>query len=193
MLPSSQRGEPCSTARKWFKACQSGSGHKNCAKYRQQPRMRPTRLLYLDPSLPDLVQLVTTDEISDSSECSYVTLSHRWGAYPPLEPPRLSRHTATSNTGWISIKELQTGILQSSLPRTFRDALQIARHCEVRYIWIDCLCIVQDKDLDGKNPEWDREAVKMGDIYAGGLLYVTHLSICTLKTRHVCQGIEYMG
>lgn len=119
------------------------------------------------------MQLVTTDSVRDSSEYVYVTLSHRWGTHPFPEPPRLSRDTVALDTGWISIEDLQTGISQSRLPQTFRDALQIARICEVRYIWIDCLCIVQDKDLDGNNPEWDTEAVKMGDIYAGGLLYVT--------------------
>lgn len=147
--------------------------------------MKPTRLLYLDPGLPDLVQLVRIDSVSDSNEYVYVTLSHRWGTPPFPEPPRLSRDPAALDTGWISIKDLQTGILQSRLPQTFRDALQIARYCGVRYIWIDCLCIVQDKDLDGKNPEWDREAGKMGDIYAGGLLYVTYPSNYTLTTGYL--------
>ncbi|KAF2646878.1 HET-domain-containing protein [Massarina eburnea CBS 473.64] len=31
-----------------------------------------------------------------------------------------------------------------SLPRKFRDAINVTRQIGIRYIWIDALCIVQD-------------------------------------------------
>lgn len=129
--------------------------------------MKPTRLLYLDPNVPDIVRLVTIEE---TNNLSYVTLSHRWGQNSFPEPPKLSMHKTAKEPGWISIDDLRCGILQRELPRTFRDALQIATHCELKYIWIDSLCIIQDRDDNGRNPDWDQEALKMDDIYAGGLL-----------------------
>lgn len=83
---------------------------------------------------------------------------------------------AAANSGWISINELQAGILQRSLQQTFVDAVQIARFCKIEYIWIDCLCIIQDQDINGNNPDWDAEAANMGAIYAGGVLYVAFLT-----------------
>lgn len=58
----------------------------------------------------------------------------------------------------------------SELPRTFRNAVEIVRACALNYIWIDSLCIIQDKGPQGSNPDWEKESMKMGDIYAGGVL-----------------------
>lgn len=160
-----------STVRHWAKACQ-GKDHKVCGFYRHQSRSKPTRLLQLDPELPGIVKLISTDS---SRVYAYATLSHRWGAHPHPVPLKLSSRKSTADEGWVSVEELQAGILESNLPRTFRDALNIARQCEVKYMWIDSLCIIQDKTGDGNNPDWNEEAAKMGHIYAGGLLYVASL------------------
>lgn len=70
----------------------------------------------------------------------------------------------------MSKQDLEKGISISDLPKTFREAAEIVTHCGLQYLWIDCLCIVQDKDSNGGNPDWKEEAEKMGDIYAGGVL-----------------------
>jgi hypothetical protein len=46
------------------------------------------------------------------------------------------------------------------LPRSFQDAIGVARRLGVRYIWIDALCNVQDD-----HQHWERESGKMADIY----------------------------
>ncbi|KAF4971614.1 hypothetical protein FSARC_1613 [Fusarium sarcochroum] len=51
----------------------------------------------------------------------------------------------------------------SSLPPTFRDASFAARNLGVRYIWIDALCIFQDKD---DLSDWNREASLMHKVYS---------------------------
>ena len=85
-------------------------------------------------------------------EDSYMTLSHRWG-----------------NASFLKLKltnlaELQTGFSVTDLPRTFQDAVVIARRLDCRYIWIDSLCIIQ-----GSKEDWLYEAGLMGDVYANSL------------------------
>jgi hypothetical protein len=46
------------------------------------------------------------------------------------------------------------------------DAIKIARWLRLQYLWVDAFCIVQG-DLD----DWQKEAVRMADIYAGA--YIT--------------------
>ncbi|KAF2679938.1 HET-domain-containing protein [Lentithecium fluviatile CBS 122367] len=54
-----------------------------------------------------------------------------------------------------------------ALPKTFQDAMKIARFLRVRYLWIDALYILQNDFID-----WHREAILMGKIYQE--------SVCTL-------------
>ncbi len=53
-------------------------------------------------------------------------------------------------------------IPMATLPKTFRDAVAVTRALDIRYIWIDSLCIVQD-DLQ----DWEQEAAKMASVYEG--------------------------
>lgn len=55
----------------------------------------------------------------------------------------------------------------STMSKTFRDFITIARRLGVMYVWIDSLCIIQDSQED-----WDRESVKMGEVYGRALLTV---------------------
>jgi hypothetical protein len=52
------------------------------------------------------------------------------------------------------------GILISELPKTFRDAIDITRSLELRYLWIDSLCILQDSESD-----WATHVEVMASIY----------------------------
>ena len=59
----------------------------------------------------------------------------------------------------------------SDLPQKFRDAVAIARWMNVRYLWVDALCIVQD-DIE----DWRLQSSIMGDIYAGALCNIAATS-----------------
>ena len=59
----------------------------------------------------------------------------------------------------------QAGIALSDMPKTYKDAIEIARGLEIPYIWIDSICIVQDDKSD-----WEREAASMASIYANAQL-----------------------
>lgn len=85
----------------------------------------------------------------------YTTLSHCWGK---------KQHLATT---LASIDKRKRGILFSSLPRSFRDAVLITRLLGIQYLWIDALCIIQDSAED-----WQVESAKMGDIYKNAFLTI---------------------
>ena len=66
----------------------------------------------------------------------YATFSHQWGKEQQL------RLTSRSQ------KEFESGLLLCSLPKTYQDAVKVARILGYRYLWIDALCILQDSDED---------------------------------------------
>ncbi len=83
-----------------------------------------------------------------SSSSRYMTLSHCWGQ---LHIKRLE--TAT-------LDQMCDGINLDELPRTFQDAIKFTRALDVRFLWIDSLCIIQDSVTD-----WAAEAGTMKDVY----------------------------
>lgn len=87
----------------------------------------------------------------------YVALSHCWG---PSKTPPSSKTTKDSLAGF------ENEILTSTLPTSFQDAVYITRQLNIRYLWIDSLCIIQDDEDD-----WEIESAKMASIYQNA--YVT--------------------
>ena len=78
----------------------------------------------------------------------YLALSYCWGDSQPLV-------TTTQN-----IDARVQSIPFSKLPKTIRDAVMITRTLNVRYLWVDALCIIQDSVED-----WQHESSKMHLIY----------------------------
>ncbi|KAL0472923.1 heterokaryon incompatibility protein domain-containing protein [Neurospora intermedia] len=54
-----------------------------------------------------------------------------------------------------------------SLPKTLQDSIRLTRAIGVRYLWIDSLCIIQDS-----NDDWEKEAARMGTLYAQARLVI---------------------
>jgi hypothetical protein len=131
----------------WINHC--SESHPACAQIRQSD-WYPTRLLDLGSSAGHdsrtSVRLIETRDARPTGP--YVTLSHCWGDAAIL---KLEKELLTQFKEGISIKQL---------PRTFVDAIAVARYLQVRYIWIDSLTIIQD---DGE--DWVRESVSMGQVY----------------------------
>ncbi|KAH6714385.1 hypothetical protein BKA61DRAFT_605165 [Leptodontidium sp. MPI-SDFR-AT-0119] len=73
------------------------------------------------------------------------------------------------NTAYMSLnlQACREGILVDSLPTSFQHAIELARCLDVKYIWIDALCILQNDKRD-----WEIEGSKMADIYQSSLLTV---------------------
>ncbi|KAK3112244.1 hypothetical protein LTR53_011700 [Teratosphaeriaceae sp. CCFEE 6253] len=95
-----------------------------------------------------------------------------------VEAPANSRHVALSYC-WAAERYLQLlmsnrsllaqkgGIVRSQLPPTVMDAFDVMAALDERYLWVDCLCIVQD-DHQGKM----EEIRAMGDIYRNAALTI---------------------
>lgn len=167
-ITAPQRSDSLCTVRSWLGRCREDD-HPACRIHRNSgvsSNAKPTRLLNINTDRPDTVRLIEVKPDS-SFHYPYVTLSHRWGK---PEPPKLSELEGPLQHGTFSKRKLKEGIYISELPRTFQDAIEIVRACALDYIWIDSLCIIQDKDPQGCNLDWERESTKMGNIYAGGVL-----------------------
>ncbi|KAI4687669.1 uncharacterized protein J4E88_003260 [Alternaria novae-zelandiae] len=64
------------------------------------------------------------------------------------------------------------------LPKTLQDAAMVVRFLGLRYVWIDCLAIVQDDTAD-----WEKESAVMADIYSG-----SYINIAASNASHCGAG-----
>ena len=67
-----------------------------------------------------------------------------------------------------------TRILVQSLPQAFQDAIVIALKLGIRYIWIDCLCIIQDSSKD-----FQAEASQMHKVYGNSYCNISATGAAT--------------
>lgn len=89
----------------------------------------------------------------------YATLSHCWGT-----PVRIVLTTSV-------LHSFQTGIDYHALPANFQHTIYATRSLELRYIWIDALCIIQNSKQD-----WSEQAPQMGHIYRHAYVNLSALS-----------------
>jgi hypothetical protein len=153
----------------WLTEC--NSGHKSCSSTTVVATL-PSRLIALTSlpgrnaltSVPDQVEAWRS--IFKDGECKLIeNESHKMGHYVSLSycwGQGLSYTTTRAN---LSLHRQR--IMFDKLPRTLQDAIMIARFLEYDYIWIDCLCIVQDDARD-----WAQEAARMADVYSNATLSI---------------------
>ncbi len=110
----------------------------------------PTRVLDVGNEKCSTVHLVETRPQAING--SYLTLSHCWGQNEVI---KLTTATKDKMHDGISIPELSA---------LYQDVITVCRHLEIRYLWIDSLCVIQDQELD-----WTREIAAMGEIYSNAL------------------------
>jgi Heterokaryon incompatibility protein (HET) len=147
-------------AKSWLQKCVES--HEKCS--------RPT-----NPQLPTRVIDVGSPDGSQNpflfvsgGRCGiYATLSHCWGTSERLV-------TTKSN-----IAEFQRQIPLSAMAATFQDAVLITRELSIRYLWIDCFCIIQDS-----NEDWVAEAAQMVHVYENSLV-----TIAALEAKDSNEGI----
>lgn len=129
---------------------------------------RPTRLLYLGNKDQETIRLVE----SEDSCTTYAALSHRWSA--ETEHVRLEHSNISQRK--------QDGISLGELPPMMQDAISVLRRLGILYVWIDCMCIIQD-DKD----DWRREAATMASVYANAELTLA-ATWCAGSGQSLFQG-----
>ncbi|QIW98974.1 hypothetical protein AMS68_004492 [Peltaster fructicola] len=135
-----------SIARQWLANCRSS--HTMC--HTGRTFKRPSRILSIAGTTPR-VQPTSPFEIMPH----YATLSYTWGCDNFLK--------LTGET----LADLSTAIAMDALPKTFVEAIDVAKGLAIDYIWIDALCIIQGSEAD-----WMRESSLMRDIYGGAVLNI---------------------
>jgi hypothetical protein len=100
----------------------------------------------------------------------YTTLSYSWG----------TGANGPSRTTKDNFREHMCGISWSKLTKTVQDAIYVTHALDLKFLWVDSLCIIQDNPKD-----WENEAAKMSDIFAG-----SELTIAAVDAIDSCGGLK---
>lgn len=136
--------------RSWMDKCDKE--HKVCAlTLGNDPPLLPNRVIDVtqDGLDPRLV-------VSEGQRGHYAALSHCWGGLNLLQ------------TRAATLPQYQDCIPMEQLPKSFKDAITIARKLRIPFLWIDSLCIVQDSEQD-----WHHESALMSSIYRNSMLTIS--------------------
>jgi hypothetical protein len=124
----------------------------------------PARIIDIGTKRPlSFVRLHWTEE---GETGNFAALSYCWGGEPPI------RSTVAT------AQDFTDGIRFSKFPKTLQDAMTVASKLNIRFIWIDCICIIQDDPEDVS-----REIAKMPQIFQEA--YVT---ISASSAKSVNEG-----
>jgi hypothetical protein len=150
-LASSKGNSPCVSKqraswdpalwRSWVNDCVQK--HEPC-KTVDPNRYTPTRLIDMRAGTAGLRLVQSFDNFPE-----YVALSHCWGGSLPLRTISANLNDHLDVIPW------------ESMPATFRDAVKVTLAFGYRFLWIDCLCIIQDSESD-----WLRECALMLQVYS---------------------------
>ena len=137
----------------WLNSCQTH--HADCGA--AQASRLPTRVVDVgtddDPS-------ISLHESHDDQRAAYVALSHCWGGA-----------TTVPQTNSSNIHQHRNCVPSQVLSKTFTDAIEVTRGLNIRYLWIDSLCIIQ-----GCEEDWSIEAARMGEVYSQSFLTLAAVS-----------------
>lgn len=131
--------------------------HNQCSRAFESSLWLPTRLVDTGPmGGPIKLRLIETRD--ESIDDPYMTLSYCWGGI------------IGSQLTLANLNDMKTGMSLSKLPKTIQDAIRVTRQLNVRYLWVDSLCIIQNCRAD-----WQIEAASMADVYRNSFLTIAAL------------------
>ena len=93
---------------------------------------RPTRLLYVGITDGFEDMFLSESEVFPH-ETKYVTLSHCWGSNPILSLQKDLVSAFKKSVPW------------DQLPLSFQDAVVVTRKLQIKFLWIDSLCMYLDR------------------------------------------------
>jgi Heterokaryon incompatibility protein (HET) len=119
--------------------------HQNChigrATLPDEDPPLPNRVLDVGSQVNDTIRLFERDSSSNTcgstTHARYVALSYCWGV------KKQRCQTSVSN-----VDEFRVSIPWERVELSIQHAIQCTRSLGYRYLWVDCLCIVQDDERD---------------------------------------------
>jgi hypothetical protein len=106
----------------------------------------PGRLIDVAPNGDTLASFVRLEKKAPLAH-QYAALSYCWGKNQLM-------------TTKATVSDFRMRIPLTLVSKTVQDAITVTRRLGMRYLWVDCLCIVQDNDEDKAT-----EIGKMADTY----------------------------
>ncbi|OAL56489.1 HET-domain-containing protein [Pyrenochaeta sp. DS3sAY3a] len=145
--------------KRWIEQCEEQ--HAIC----REPSLSqlPTRVIDVGSETQDAHLFIP----SNGEKARYATLSHCWGKARPLT---LTRET---------LDQYCSAMPLIYMPKTFQEAITITRALDIRYLWIDSVCIVQDDKED-----WEMESSRMAHVY-----WNSYLTIAADRAKDSHDGI----
>ncbi|TGO51831.1 hypothetical protein BOTNAR_0343g00120 [Botryotinia narcissicola] len=149
-----------SIARDWIRTC--SEDHDECPD--MDKKRLPTRVINVG-SKKRKPFLISTNH----RRGKFIALSHCWGGSVG-EKAKLTVE---------NFKRFKRRIPMADLPANFLHAILITRSLGLKYLWIDCLCIIQNSRED-----WDIESKQMGRVY--------HDAVVTLAAAAASKATDGM-
>lgn len=141
----------------WLRDCERNHQQCRVGNIPQLPsgQFLPTRLLDVGQSRTRVwlreTKHMTPDELKGDTR--YLALSHPWG------DAKQHNHFCTTHANIGS--RLLGGTLVQDFPNTLKDAIRVTQALNIRYLWVDTLCIIQGNDGD-----FETEAKRMEMVYS---------------------------
>ncbi|KIW79827.1 hypothetical protein Z517_06442 [Fonsecaea pedrosoi CBS 271.37] len=196
--PSSLREDPfvsvVSRTKDWLQCCRE---EHQCSLLTQSGE-HPRRLIEVVSETT--LRLIDTSELATGQKLDYVALSYCWG-----------QGHSRGRTTPCNLDKRRIRFEISELPKTIRDALSLVRRLELRYLWVDQVCISQkiqrdqntiiqgDDEGDGfddcegdlcsacnhdAGEDWDAEASRMHVIYGNAVF-----TLCACSSKSSRDGL----
>lgn len=148
LAPNTCSVQTSTTVQKWIQEC---SEHHRCLS-QANPEWYPTRLL--ERLSHETFRVIHSDSSLFQHGHGYITLSHRWGD---------SNFVKLTKANLLSF---ENGLPIKNLRKIFQDTLVFAQSINIRYVWIDSLCIIQSGD---NGADWRQESTAMAEVYSNSL------------------------
>lgn len=134
----------------------------------------PTRLIDLGPSPESDPKLFLPNRGDRATEVAdplaYAALSYCWGR------PAQAAQQLKLMSGNLS--RMLERIPLTSMSPVMRDAVTTCRALDIRYLWIDAVCIMQDSKSD-----WEEQSAQMAQVYSSSCL-----TICAASSSSCLEG-----
>ncbi|KAF7165319.1 hypothetical protein CNMCM5623_009524 [Aspergillus felis] len=144
--------------REWIRICEDH--HQGCKPPTTwtQPRANPSEANGAHPF--KVIDVIEYRVITAPQKCRYAALSYVWG------PVEMQLQVKKANLAAVSAK-FGLRVMETQLPETIKDAMQLVQGIGERYLWVDNMCIVQDDEIS--KSYWIHE---MAAVYAGSLVTI---------------------